>query len=155
MNENIICKLLSLRHAVYILGCKTGLWADLESNKTKEFMQYLFPKSGTLAYYNLMLEIVRKKHNEHVLPEYYYLFKFPTQVEEEALNYLKEHDLPDRTADAEQWMGEMATIVCDTQFAPVYIGSLKDMKPETLLNLMAVHYRNLFANCTECYPYFN
>lgn len=60
MKNSDIVNLLKLRFAVYKAGCDKGLWPCLEDNAAKEYMNYLFPKSSQLAFYNLMINIVQK-----------------------------------------------------------------------------------------------
>ena len=62
MKNSDIVNLLKLRFAVYKAGCGKGLWPCLEDNAAKEYMYYLFPKSSKLAFYNLMINIVQKTH---------------------------------------------------------------------------------------------
>ena len=52
MKNTDIVNLLKLRFAVYKAGCDKGLWPCLEDNAAKEYMNYLFPKSSKLAFYN-------------------------------------------------------------------------------------------------------
>lgn len=66
MKNSDIVNLLKLRFAVYKAGCGKGLWPCLEDNAAKEYMYYLFPKSSKLAFYNLMINIVQKTHENFI-----------------------------------------------------------------------------------------
>ena len=91
MKNSDIVNLLKLRFAVYKAGCDKGLWPCLEDNAAKEYMNYLFPKSSQLAFYNLMINIVQKTHENFIPKDMYSLFKCPIQIEEEIYGYLKHH----------------------------------------------------------------
>lgn len=156
MDHTDIINLLKLRFAVYKAGCTKGLWPCLENNAAKDYMNYLFPKSSHLAFYNLMINIVQKTHEKFIPKEMYGLFKCPIQIEEELYAYLKNqlHDDMELGTEPLDFIRCMATIVCDPQFDVVYIGQLAD-NIDNSLRVMAYHYVNLFTSGTNCYPYFN
>lgn len=91
MTNNDIEGILKMRMAVYQEGIKAGFWTDLNQSGASELMDYLFPKSGQLAYYNLLMEMIK---SEHVMLTggVYFLFKMPVQMEKEIANYLKSHE---------------------------------------------------------------
>lgn len=156
MDNTDIINLLKLRFAVYKAGCAKELWPCLENNAAKNYMNYLFPKSSNLAFYNLMINIVQKTHEKFIPKEMYSLFKCPIQIEEELYAYLKNHLHNDMEFDREplDFIQSMATIVCDPRFDVVYVGQLAD-NIDNSLRVMAYHYANLFTHGSNCYPYFN
>lgn len=158
MDNQELTALLKLRIAVYKLGAIKGLWPCLEDNAAKEYMKYLFPKSSVLAFYNLMNNIVQKKHEEFVPIEMYNLFKCPIQLEEKLFAYLKSHqndeNILELPVEPMTLLESLATVVCDQDFTSVYIGQLSE-DLATKIRVMAFHYKNLFSQGINCYPYFN
>ena len=158
MENQELIDLLKLRIAVYKLGAKKGLWPCLEDNAAKEYMNYLFPKSSVLALYNLMINVVQKKHEEIVPIDMYNLFKCPIQLEEELFSFLKEHLKDESLFELQQEpmavLESLATVVCDQAIASVYIGQLSD-DLSIKIRVMAFHYKNVFTIDTNCYPFFN
>lgn len=158
MDNQELTDLLKVRIAVYKLGAINGLWPCLEDNAAKEYMKYLFPKSSVLAFYNLMNNVVQKKHEEFVPIEMYNLFKCPIQLEEELFAYLKSRQsdefLSELQAEPMALLESLATVVCDLAITSVYIGQLSE-DFATKIRVMAFHYKNLFSQKINCYPYFN
>lgn len=156
MKDNEIKLLIDLRFAVYLLGCKKGLWHSLKDNEAEYYMKIVFPKSGTLAYYNLMVNIANRKHAEKLPPDNYGLFNCPIQIEEEATNYFKKNyseELP-KIDNPIEILESLATIPTDSSFEAVYIGQLgNDL--ESIVRLMAYHYLNIFKQELHSFPYFN
>ena len=128
----------------------------MEDNAAKEYMNYLFPKSSKLAFYNLMINIVQKTHENFIPKDMYSLFKCPIQIEEEIYGYLKLHLDEDINLDMEplDFIRSMATVACDPRFEAINIGKLSE-DVDSSLRVMAYHYTNLFTNSYCCYPYFN
>lgn len=158
MENQELIDLLKLRMAVYKLGAKKGLWPCLEDNAAKEYMNYLFPKSSVLAFYNLMINVVQKKHEEFVPIDMYNLFKCSIQLEEELFAFLKERlkdeNLFELQEEPKEVLDSLATVVCDQAIASIYIGQLSD-DLSIKIRVMAFHYKNVFTIDTNCYPFFN
>lgn len=154
MTKQDITDLISLRWAIYYLGVKNHRWNDLAANSAKEYMDFLFPHTGQVAYYNLMLEIVRGKHNEWLPKGVYGLFRMPEQIEEKVMDYLKT-SLPDFSEkDAIVTVNGLATIQGGDSTTVVNIGRIDDIGLHDIIRLMAYYYRIVFENNVECYPYF-
>ena len=158
MNENTILNIIKLRFAVYYQGCKANQWKSIEENCASTLLEYIFPKTGRLAYYNLVLEQMRTFHREFIPSGQYFLFNMPVQLEEQMLNYLKNH--PELTVETlsnetEGFLDSWATVVCDSSLSPVNIGAIKDSDMELLLRVIAVYYKAAFENHSYCYPYFS
>ena len=60
MTEQNIYDIIKMRMAVYKAGVKTGFWEDVDQSGASEMMNYIFPKSGNIAYYNIVMELMRK-----------------------------------------------------------------------------------------------
>lgn len=150
-----ILNILKTRIAVYKAGINAGLWEDINASGAKDLTAYLFPKSGSIAYYNLLLEFMRKEHNDFT-GGVYFLFKFPVQVEKEVMDYLKKNptDIDSLVEDADAYLAERDTIVTDKSFTHVSIGSFRDSSVDNLLRLCATHYRYSFKNGAKTFPYF-
>lgn len=158
MNDQVLLNIIKLRFAVYYQGCMANQWKSIESNDASTLLEYIFPKTGRLAYYNLVLEQMRTFHREYIPSGQFFLFNMPVQFEEQMLNYLKNH--PDLTPgtivdDAETILASWATVACDNSLSPVNIGAIKDTDMELLLRVMAVYYKAAFENHYSCYPYFS
>jgi hypothetical protein len=157
MTDDNIKMLLKMRIAVYKEGCKKGFWTCLEDNAAKDYMQYLFPKTAALAFYNLMVNVVNKVLSEHIPAEMYSLYKCPVQLEEEMYEYLKKHldeDVLGLNEEPISFLSSLATIACDPALGSIYIGQLSD-DFENKIRVMAFHFKNAFQNNYFCYPYFN
>lgn len=158
VNENTILNIIKLRFAVYYQGCKANQWKSIEVNNASTLLEYIFPKTGRLAYYNLILEQMRTLHRDYIPSGKYFLFNMPVQFEEQMLNYLKNHsDITPSTIvdDPEAFLASWATVACDNSLSPVNIGAIKDTDMESLLHVMAVYYKAAFENNCNCYPYFS
>lgn len=157
MIENELLELLRTRIAVYKAGVASGIWDDINALGAKDMMVYIFPKSGIIAYYNLILEYMRKKHED--LPEgVFNLFKMPVQAEKELMDYLKKHrdmELESLVANPRDYLNQRDTILTDHSNSPVRIGSTRETSVDDLLRLCASHYCYLFDNHVESFPYFD
>lgn len=92
MHQENIENIIKMRLAVYKAGVDAQLWNDINQLGASEMMDYLFPKSGHIAYYNLILEYMRKEHNM-IIGGMYTLFKMPIQVEKDIMEYLKKEKI--------------------------------------------------------------
>ncbi len=117
-------------------------------------MAYIFPKTGCMAYYNFILELMHKEHN--MFPgEAFSLFNLPIQVEKEIVEYLKTEDLnlSQMITDANAYLQEMDTIITDHSFVTVNIGTFRMGNLDKMLRLCASHYRYSFAEKVKSYPF--
>lgn len=157
MEVEVIQKLIKLRLAVYLQGVECGLWQSLEENGAQVMLEYIFPKTGRIAYYNLLMETVKSAHKDYVPMGEYSLFKLPVQYEAEVLNYLKSqtnNDLWVIPEDKMSYLDSLCTVDCQPVLNPVNLGGLKDAGLDTILSLCAFHYRTIFQQGTNSYPYF-
>lgn len=156
MTQQEIDTILKMRLAVYKAGIKVGYWKNLDEFGASDLVNYIFHKSSQIAYYNLILELVRKEHSNIIKGGAYSLFKMPVQVEKEVMDYLKKEnpDLKGLVIDEEAYLKEMDTIVTDHGFASVCIGSYSPSELDNILRLCASHYRYSFMNNLQSYPYF-
>ena len=88
MTTDNILSILKLRASVYLLGTRSGVWSSIDEENTTEMLKYLYPKSFNLAVYNLLLERMRKHHDDIIPLGEYSLFHLPAQQEEEIHRYL-------------------------------------------------------------------
>lgn len=154
MTQQNIYDILKMRMAVYKAGADAGVWKDVDSQGASEMMTYIFPKTGRMAYYNFILELMHKEHN--MFPgEAFSLFNLPVQVEKEMMEHLKteELDLSQLVSDANAYLQEMDTIITDHSFDIVNIGSFRMERLDKMLRLCASHYRHAFAENVKSYPY--
>ena len=157
MDTETINNIVKLRLAVYLLGAEHGLWKSLEENGAREMMDYIFPKTGKIAYYYLVVETVKANHKDYVPAGEYSLFKFPVQYESEILSYLKSKapkDIWDIPEDRISYLKSLCSVDCQTVISPVNLGSLKETGVDTILSMCAFHYLNIFRQGTQSYPYF-
>ena len=144
-----------MRLAVYAAGIKAGLWKDIESGGASDLMAYLFPKSGQLAFYQLIMEQMRIAHSS-LKGSVYFLFKMPVQFEKEISDYLRKEEIALDTmiSNPEDYLKSMDTIPTDHYFTSVNIGAFSLQNLDSLLRLCASHYRFAFENKAQSYPYF-
>ena len=64
MTKLYIEQILKMRMAVYQAGIKVGIWKDINLLGASDMMNYIFTKSGQIAYYNL---IVGKWKKDNIL----------------------------------------------------------------------------------------
>ena len=88
MTQLYIEQILKIRMAVYQAGISVGIWKDINQLGASDMMEYIFPKSGQIAYYNLIMEYMRKEHDV-ITGGAYFLYKMPVQIEKEIMEYLK------------------------------------------------------------------
>ncbi len=154
MTQQNIYDILKMRMAVYKAGAEAGVWKDVDSQGASEMMAYIFPKTGRMAYYNFILELMHKEHN--MFPgEAFSLFNLPIQVEKEIVEYLKteELNLSQMITDANAYLQEMDTIITDHSFVTVNIGTFRMGNLDKMLRLCASHYRYSFAEKVKSYPF--
>lgn len=154
MTEQNIYDIIKMRMAVYKAGVKAGFWEDVDQSGASEMMNYIFPKSGNIAYYNLVMELMRKAHGMF-LGGVFYLFKLPAQVERMIMDYLKKKkmDVASLGDDADAYLQSMDTIATDHCFTTVPIGAYRQDEIDNLLRLCASHYRYSFQENVKSFPY--
>jgi len=156
MSPQTIREILHLRMAVYQSGVKHSFWQDINDASAMDTMQYLFPKSGQIAFYHLMLEQMRQEHSM-LTGGVYYLFKLPVQAEKEIMDYLKtDSNLAEYSIqDSDSYLQQMDTIATDHSIGIVNIGKFTTGEFDSILRLCASHYRYAFLNNLKSYPYFD
>ena len=154
MTEQNIYDIIKMRMAVYKAGVKAGFWDGVDQSGASEMMNYIFPKSGNIAYYNLVMELMRKAHGMF-LGGVFYLFKLPAQVERMIMDYLKKEkmDVASLGDDADAYLQSMDTIATDHCFTTVPIGAYRQDEIDNLLRLCASHYRYSFQENVKSFPY--
>lgn len=156
MTQQNIEDILKMRMAVYRAGVNAGCWTDMENAGASAMMNYIFPKSGQIAYYNLILEQMRKEHSMFT-GGVFFLYKMPVQIEKDIIEYLRKGniDLLSIGLDYENYLSSMDTIITDHGFTYVNVGTFKSNEINNLLRLCASHYRYSFQNNVHSYPYFD
>jgi hypothetical protein len=141
--------------AVYAAGVEASEWEDVNKAGATDMMAYLFPKSGQLAYYQLIMEQMRA-HHDMFTGGVYYLFKMPVQVEKEISDFLRDEttDINTFKHNAREYLVQMDTIPTDHILSIVNIGGFSVQNLSNLLHLCASHYRHSFDNHIQSYPYF-
>lgn len=141
---------------VYKVGVKVGFWSDIDQAGASDMMNYLFPRSGQIAYYNLIVEFMRKEHNMFS-GGVYSLFKMPVQAEKEVLDYLKKEniDWTHLADDGDEYLKTMDTIITNHGFITINIGAYSPNEIDTILRLCASHYRYAFQNNVKSFPFFD
>lgn len=155
MTNSEIQDILKMRMNIYAAGINAKAWKDINTAGASDMMAYLFPKSGQLAYYQLMMEQMRVAHNS-LTGGVYFLFKMPVQIEKEISDYLRkeEIDLNNLVSNPSEYLQSMDTIPTDHSFTAVCIGAFSVQNLDSLLRLCASHYRYSFENNIQSYPYF-
>lgn len=158
MNDQNILEIIRLRWAVYYLGAEAKLWHSLSDEDVKGFMEFLFPKSRYIAQYNLMLNVVRNSETVRDVPiGSYSLFKFPEQVEERVLNYLKQHtdeDYSQFDESPKDYVKQLGTIPSDADLFDSSVGRLDDTGLNDMLRILAYRYYLSFSGSIPNFPYF-
>lgn len=155
MKQEEIENILKMRVAVYQAGVIADFWKDINANGATAMMDYIFPKSGQMAYYNLLMEQMKMEH-KMLTGGVYSLFKLPVQIEKEIVDYLRNHsfDFLNIGQDADVYLEQMDTIATDHRFDVVCIGTFSASDIDNHLRLCASHYRYAFANQVKSFPYF-
>lgn len=154
MTEQNLHNIVKMRMAVYRAGVNAGLWKDVDQDGASDMMNYIFPKSSNIAYYNLVMEFMRKAHDVFS-GSAFYLFKLPAQVEKMIMDYLKNTkvDLVSLGEDADAYLQSMDTIATNHCFTDVNIGPYHQEALDNLLRLCASHYRYSFQENVKSFPY--
>lgn len=145
-----------MRMAVYLAGVEAGMWKDINANGAAvEMMDYIFYKSGQMAYYNLLMEQMKVEH-KMLTGGVYSLFKLPVQIEKEIIDFLRSHsfDFRDSAHEPNEYLKQMDTIATDHKFDIVCIGPFSVNEIDNQLRLCASHYIYAFANHVKSFPYF-
>ncbi len=155
MEQKDIENIIQMRVAVYQAGVKADFWKDINANGATAMMDYIFPKSGEMAYYNLLMEQMKVEH-KMLTGGVYFLFKLPVQVEKEIVDYLRNHSLDflNNNQNAEEYLAKMDTIATDHRFDIVCIGNFSANDIDNQMRLCASHYRYAFTNNVKSFPYF-
>ena len=155
MKQEELEHILKMRMAVYQAGVKADSWKDINANGATAMMDYIFPKSGQMAYYNLLMEQMKMEH-KMLTGGVYSLFKFPVQVEKEIVDYLRNNsfDFLNAVQDADAYLAQQDTIATDHRFDVVCIGPFSASDIDNQLRLCASHYRYAFTNHVKSFPYF-
>lgn len=155
MDQKEIENILKMRVAVYQAGVKADFWKDINANGATAMMDYIFPKSGQMAYYNLLMEQMKVEH-KMLTGGVYSLFKLPVQVEKEIVDYLRNNpfEFLNAVQDADTYLMQQDTIATDHRFDVVCIGLFSASDIENQLRLCASHYRYAFTNHVKSFPYF-
>lgn len=155
MKQEEIEKILKMRVAVYQAGVEAEFWKDINANGATAMMDYIFSKSGQMAYYNLLMEQMKVEH-KMLTGGVYSLFKLPVQVEKEIVDYLRNHtfDFLNIGQAPNEYLQQMDTIATDHRFDVVCIGSFSANDIDNQLRLCASHYRYAFNNNVKSFPYF-
>ena len=138
MTNSEIQDILKMRMSIYAAGINAGAWKDINTAGASDMMLYLFPKSGQLAYYQLMMEQMRVAHSS-LTGGVYFLFKMPVQIEKEISDYLRkeEIDLNALISNPSEYLQSMDTIPTDHSFTSVCIGAFSVQNLDSLLRLCA------------------
>ena len=154
MTKEEIIDILKTRIAVYKAGVMSGAWSAINEVEVKGLTDYLFPKSGSIAFYNLVMGFMRKAHSD-IKGEVYSLYKLPVQFEKEVSDYLKKNptDITTIVDDAEAYLRQRDTIVSDGSLIPTSVGSLRENSIDNILRLFAKQYLYAFERKLETYPY--
>lgn len=154
MTTEEIDNILKTRIAVYKAGVESGAWAALKEDDVKGLTNYLFPKSGSIAFYNLIIAYMVKFHSD-IQGEAYYLFKLPAQLEREISEYLKKNptDITAIVGDPNAYLQERDTIIANGNLIPTSVGSLRNNSLDDILRLFAKQYRYSFERNLAAYPY--
>ena len=154
MTTEEIKEILKTRIAVYKAGVNSGAWNAINEAEVKGLTDYLFPKSGTIAFYNLVMGFMRKAHSD-IQGEVYSLYKLPVQFEKEVSDYLKKNptDITTIVDNAEAYLQQRDTIVSDGSIIPTSVGSLRENSLDDILRLFAKQYLYAFERNLNAYPY--
>ena len=154
MTKEEILEILKTRIAVYKAGIMSGAWNAINETEVKGLTEYLFPKSGPIAFYNLVMGFMRKAHSD-IQGEVNFLFKLPVQFEKEVSDYLKKNptDIMTLVDDAEAYLRQRDTIISDGSLIPTSVGSLRENSLDDILRLFAKQYLYAFERKLEAYPY--
>ena len=153
MTNTEIQEILKMRMAVYSAGVEKGFWKSIVD--ASDMLEYIFLKSGQLAFYQLLMEQMRVEHS-NLMGGVYYLFKMPVQIEKEITEFLRKEktNIKDLVSNPKEYLAEMDTIPTDHCLTEVNVGAFSTQNISNLLRLCASHYRYSFESNIHSYPYF-
>lgn len=149
-----------LRLIIATLGEYHQWWpTNVISGKGEDFLDYVLPKTKTLAVYQLATEIGRLEHDKHVSAGRYHIFRLTQKIEEQIFYDLKNSQESYGQLDqsrALQMLEEMASgISINASKGPVLIGNHEELNDLSLFQSIARHYYEAFKEGYKTYPYLN
>ncbi len=155
--------ILSLRQLVGFLGerAQYGWWpTSFFGDYSMRSLDFVAPKTATLAQYHGAVEAARRLHDEHLSVGSYHLFRLPEEVEQDLHALVQSaqgaaviRELPKDKETALASLAKVANAGGAAAEGPVSVGSISALsEPETAKAIAAVYVKALSAN-VKAYPY--
>ena len=154
---------LQLRLLVGFLGerAQYGWWqTSFFGDYSMRSLEFVAPKTATLAQYHGAVEAARRLHDEHLSVGSYHLFRLPEEVEQDLHALVQRaqgaaviRELPKDKAMALSSLANMASAEVAAAEGPVSVGSISELaEPDTAKAIASVYMKALSAN-VKAYPY--
>ena len=155
--------ILQLRLLVGFLGERTqhGWWpTSFFGEYSMRSLEFVAPKTATLAQYHGAVEAARRLHDEHLSVGSYHLFRLPEEVEQDlhalvqrARGALVISQLPKDKETALSSLAKMANAGGAATEGPVSVGSISALsEPDIARSIAGVYLKALPSN-VKAYPY--
>lgn len=161
--DSYLPTLLQLRLLVGFLGERSqhGWWpTSFFGDYSLRSLEFVAPKTASLAQYHGALEAARRLHDEHLSVGSYHLFRLPEEVEQDLHALLQSTTGVDVTSalpkDCDSSMAvlvKMANAGMAAAEGPVSVGSISALsEPDTAKSIAGI-YMNAMSTNVIAYPY--
>lgn len=155
--------ILQLRLLVGFLGerAQHGWWpTSFFGDYSMRSLEFVAPKTATLAQYHGAVEAARRLHDEHLSVGSYHLFRLPEEVEQDLHALVQSaqgatviRELPKDKEMALSSLAKMASAEAAAAEGPVSLGSISALgEADTTKAIAGVYMKALSAN-VKAYPY--
>jgi hypothetical protein len=155
--------ILHLRLLVGFLGerAQHGWWpTSFFGDYSIRSLEFVAPKTATLAQYHGAVEAARRLHDEHLSVGSYHLFRLPEEVEQDLHALVQSaqaaaviRELPKDKETALSCLAKLANPGVAVAEGPVSVGTVSALgEPETAKAMASVYVKALSAN-VKAYPY--
>ena len=161
--DSSLLVILKLRVIVSFLGERSqyGWWpTSFFGDYSMRSLEFVAPKTATLAQYHGAVEAARRLHDEHLSVGSYHLFRLPEEVEQDLHALVQSaqgttviRELPKDKETAMSNLAKMSNAGVAAAEGPVSVGSISTLsEPDTTKAIAGVYFKALSAN-VKAYPY--
>lgn len=161
--KTYLSTILKLRLLVGFLGERAQFdwWStSFYGGYSLRSLEFVTPKTSSLAQYHGVLEAARLLHDEHLNIGSYHLFRLPEEVEQDLHTFMQDSLRNDfalhLTQDKETAIEALSDLSGETLSSisgPVAIGKIEQLDADTTLTAIASGYLSAFTQNIKIYPY--
>jgi len=155
MKEDLLEQIIKVRTAVGFLIEKNNWWhTNFFEPTSKDFLNYIFPKS-TIKNSGFQLEAIRHNLDSEVGANYYHLFRFPVEIEEQLYKGEYEDITIIDDGHALKILEDISGgLNVESSVGPVNMGNVTPLSKDVIQAITAQYY-SAFNNNYKVHPYLN